>query len=221
MRLDVSRCCRTCHTCQVKGRLGPGVPLYPLIPIPVVSEPLSRLITDCVGPLLRLKRGNQYLLTIIDSAIRSPKAIPLRNITTKNVVKALFKFFTRFGLPTKVQSDQVFSFTSGLFEEVIKSLGIKQYPSTANYPQSQGVVEKFHYTLKTVMTGYCLDMGSELYDGTDHLLSFSVRAECSRASGIPPSSLYMVIKLEVSLNFEKVLARPGRYNFCGHLYKNL
>lgn len=188
MRRDVGKYCRTCHICQVKGKPGAGVPPYPLIPIPIINEPFSKIVTDCVGPLPKTKRGNQYLLTIIDVATRYPEAIPLKRITTKNVVKALIKFFTQVGLPTMVQSDQGSNFTSGLFEQVMKSLGIQQFKSTAYHPQSQGVVERFHLTLKTMIKAYCLDTGSEWDDGMD-LLLFSVRDSVQESLGYSPIQL--------------------------------
>ena len=36
----------------------------PLVPIPVMDEPFSRVIVNCVGPLPRTRSGNQYLLTV-------------------------------------------------------------------------------------------------------------------------------------------------------------
>ena len=188
MRRDIGNYCRTCHICQVKGKPGASVPPSPLIPIPVITEPFEKIVIDCVGPLPKTKRGNQYLLTIIDVASRYPEAIPLRRITTKNVVKALIKFFTQVGLPTMVQSDQGSNFTSGLFERVMKSLGIKQYKSTAYHPQSQGVVERFHLTLKTMIRAYCLETGSEWDDGID-LLLFSVRDSVQESLGYSPFQL--------------------------------
>lgn len=188
MRNDVRKYCKTCHTCQVKGKPGPGVPPSPLIPIPVMDEPFSRIVIDCVGPLPRSKRGNQYLLTIIDAATRYPEAIPMKNITTRNVVKALVKFFTQVGLPVEVQTDQGSNFTSGLFEKVMKSLGITQYRSTAYHPQSQGVVERFHHTLKTMIRAYCLETGSEWDDAID-LLLFSIRDSVQESLGYSPFQL--------------------------------
>ncbi|XP_047476425.1 uncharacterized protein LOC125030432 [Penaeus chinensis] len=95
MKIDVSRYCQSCHICQVKGKPGAGIKPYPLQPIPVLKEPFSKIVIDCVGPLPKTKRGNKFLLTIIDVATRYPEAFPLRRITTKNVVKALIKFFTQ------------------------------------------------------------------------------------------------------------------------------
>ena len=96
---------------------------------------------DCVGPLPRTKSGNQYLLTIMCASTRFPEAIPLRNVKSKSVVKALVKFFTLFGLPKVVQSDQGTNFMSNVFRQVMLELGIQQLKSSAYYPESQGALE--------------------------------------------------------------------------------
>lgn len=63
-------------------------------------------MTDCVGPLPKTKRGYQYLLTVMDVSTRFLEAFPLRNISAKSVLDCLLKFFTQFGLPREIQSDQ-------------------------------------------------------------------------------------------------------------------
>ena len=75
------------------------------------------------------------------ASTRFPEAIPLRNIKTKTIVKALVKFFTFVGLPRSVQSDQSSNFMSGIFQQVMYELGIKQYKSSAYHPESQCVLE--------------------------------------------------------------------------------
>ena len=82
------------------------IPSAPLPPIPAIGEPFERILIDCVGPLPRTKSGNRYLLTIMCTATRFPEAIPLRRITASAISKALIKFFTVFGLPRIIQSDQ-------------------------------------------------------------------------------------------------------------------
>ena len=73
---------------------------------------------DCVGPQPRTRSGNQYLLTIMCASTWIPEAIPLRNIKTKSIVKALTKFFSLFGLPKSIQSDQGSNFMSGVFQQL-------------------------------------------------------------------------------------------------------
>ena len=91
------------------------------------------------------------------TSTRFPEAIPLRNIKTKSIVKALINFFTFVGLPKSVQSDQGSNFTSGIFQQVMHELGINQYRSSAYHPESQGALERFHQTLKNMIRSYCFD----------------------------------------------------------------
>ena len=157
LKSDVSKYCKTCHTCQMVGKPNQTIPKAPLQPIPAFDEPFSRILIDCVGPLPRTKSGNEYLLTIMCTSTRFPEAIPLRNIKTKSIVKALIKFFTFVGLPRSVQSDKGSNFMSGIFQQVMHELGIKQYRSSAYQPESQGALERFHQTLKNMIRSYCFD----------------------------------------------------------------
>lgn len=91
MKVDVVRFCKTCHTCQLVGKPSQVVPPAPLHPIPVIGEPFEHVLVDCIGPLLRTKTGNQYMLTIMRVATRFPEAIPLRKITASAITKALTK----------------------------------------------------------------------------------------------------------------------------------
>ena len=74
------------------GKPNKKIPKAHLQPISAFDEPFGRIIGDCVGPLPKTKSGNQYVLTIMCASTRFPEAIPLRNIKSKSVVKALVKF---------------------------------------------------------------------------------------------------------------------------------
>lgn len=74
---------------------------------------------------LYLKR-DQNVLTIMYASTCIPEAIPLWNVKAKTIVRVLVKFFTFVGLPTFIQFDQGSNFMSGLFQQVMHELGIKQ-----------------------------------------------------------------------------------------------
>ena len=174
LKSDVSKYCKTCHTCQMVGKPNQTIPKAQLQPIPAFDEPFSRILIDCVGPLPRTKSGNEYLLTIMCTSTRFPEASPLRNIKTKSIVKALIKFFTFVSLPKSVQSDQGSNFMSGIFQQVMHELRIKQYRSSAYHPESQGALERFHQTLKNMIRSYCFDTEKDWDEGI-HLLLFAAR----------------------------------------------
>jgi len=173
---DAKKFCKSCYTCQVVGKANQKPKVVPLKPIPVAKEPFSHMIINCVGPLPKTKKGklNQYLLTIMCSSTRFPEAISLRNIKTPQIVKALVKFFMLFGLPRAVQSDQGSNFMSGLFQEVMFQLSISQLTSSAYHPQSQGALERFHQTLKSMIKAYCFQERKDWDEGIP-LLLFAVR----------------------------------------------
>ncbi|KAL5010694.1 hypothetical protein ScPMuIL_012999, partial [Solemya velum] len=152
------------------------------------EEPFSRVIIDCVGPLPKTKSGNEYLLTIMCASTRFPEAIPLRNIKAPNIVKALVKFFTLVGLPKAVQSDQGSNFMSGIFQQVMYQLQIKQYKSSAYHPESQGALERFHQTLKNMMRSYCFENKRDWDEGI-HMLLFGVRESVQESLGFSPFEL--------------------------------
>ena len=148
LRYFFTEYCRSCHTCQISGKLNQGIKPAPLKPIHVLDEPFSKVIIDEVSPLLKTRIGNEYLITITCTTTRYPKAIPLRRITSKSIIHVLTRFFTQFGLPCVVQPDQGSNFTSGIFQEVMATLSIKQYLVSAYHRESQGALERFHQTQK-------------------------------------------------------------------------
>ena len=188
LRKDVVEFCKSCHACQMVGKPNQNIPKAPLQPIPAVQEPFSRIIVDCVGPLPKTRSGNQYLLTIMCASTRFPEAIPLRNIKAKTIVKALTKFFTLVGLPSSIQSDQGSNFMSGVFQQVMHELGITQYKSSAYHPQSQGALERWHQTLKTMMRIYCFETEKDWDEGI-HLLLFAARESVQESLGFSPFEL--------------------------------
>ena len=188
LKSDVSQFCKSCHTCQMVGKPNQTIPKAHLQPIHAFDEPFSRIIIDCAGPLPKTKSGNEYLLTIMCASTRFPEAIPLRNIKTKNIVKALVKFFTFVGLPKSVQSDQGSNFMSGIFQQVMHELGITQYKSSPYHPESQGALERFHQTLKNIIRSYCFDTEKDWDEGI-HLLLFAVRESVQESLGFSPFEL--------------------------------
>uniref|UniRef100_A0A673AE92 Gypsy retrotransposon integrase-like protein 1 n=1 Tax=Sphaeramia orbicularis TaxID=375764 RepID=A0A673AE92_9TELE len=180
--------CQSCHVCQLIGKPNQVVPQAPLHPIPVIGEPFERLIIDCVGPLPKSKSGHQFLLTLMCAATRYPEAIPLHSLKAKVVVKELIKFCTTFGLPKVIQTDQGTNFMSKVFAQVLEMLAVKHQVSSAYHPESQGALERFHQTLKTMLRAYCLETGREWDEGIPFLL-FAIRGTVQESLGFSPAEL--------------------------------
>lgn len=117
-----------------------------------------------------------------------PEAIPLRKITTTVVIKALRKFFCTFGLPKVVQTDQGTHFMSRLFEQVLMTLGIGHVVSSAYHPETQGALERWHQTLKSMLRKHCGDTGRDWDEGVPMVL-FAAREVVQESLGFSPAEL--------------------------------
>ena len=112
----------------------------------------------------------------------------MRNIKAQKIVDSLIKFFTFVGLPVSIQSDQVSNFMSGLMQQVLHELGVRQLKSSACHPESQGTIEHFHQTLKNMMRAYCFEYQAE-WDQGIHMLLFVVREVVQDSLGFSPFEL--------------------------------
>lgn len=188
MSTDVANFVKQCHICQLTGTPNKPIPKSPLIPIPAFEPPFTRLIIDVVGPLPPTSSGQQYLLTILDPSTRFPEAVPLRSIKSKNIVKALLDFFSKFGLPREIQSDQGSNFLSNVFQQSLRELGVVHIKSSAYHPESQGAVERYHQTLKSMLRKYCLEHSRDWDKGLPFLL-FATREVPQESLGFSPNEL--------------------------------
>uniref|UniRef100_A0A3Q1F7N1 Gypsy retrotransposon integrase-like protein 1 n=1 Tax=Acanthochromis polyacanthus TaxID=80966 RepID=A0A3Q1F7N1_9TELE len=183
MKRDVVHFCKTCGVCQIVGK-----PNQVVQPVPAIGESFEHVIVDCVGLLPRTNSGNQFLLTVMCVATHFPEAIPLLKITAPAVSKALLKFFTTFGLPKVVQTDQGTNFLSRTFKDTLQSLGISHSVSSAYHPQSQGALERWHQTLKSMLSKFCQETGKYWDDGVPFVL-FAIRDAKQESLGFSPAEL--------------------------------
>lgn len=153
-----------------------------------MNEPFEKVIVDCVGPLPKSKTGNQFLLTVMCASTRFPEAIPLRRITAPVVIKVLAKFFSTFSLPKVIQTDQGTNFKSRVFAQALKTLDIDHVTSSPYHPESQGAIERFHQTLKSMLRKHCC--GSQKYwDESVPLVVFACCEAVQECLGFSPGEL--------------------------------
>ena len=146
---DVAEYCRKCPECQrtAKG----SQHKVPLIPLPVMEEPFERIAMDVIGPLPRSRRGHQYILVVCNYATRYPEAMALWKVDAVSVADHLMQLFVRVGIPKEILSDQGTNFMSQLLRELYYLLNIRPIQPLPYHPQTDGLVERFNETLKSVL----------------------------------------------------------------------
>ncbi len=146
---NVRRWCAACRECQLVNP--PASPKAPLRPLPLMQVPFERIGMDLIGPLERSARGHRFALVLVDYATRYPEAVALRNISAKSVAEALFSMISRVGIPKEILTDQGMAFMSRTIRELYELLGIKSIRTSVYHPQTDGLVERFNRTLKTMI----------------------------------------------------------------------
>jgi hypothetical protein len=146
----VVKYCHSCDICQKTVQKG-RIPCAPLHKMPLITVPFQKVAIDLIGPFQPSSTGNRYVLTIVDTATRFPEAIPLRKIDTVSVAEALLTVFSRVGLPQEILSDCGTQFVSDMMKEIYRLLSISSVTTTPYHPQSNGMVERFNGTLKSML----------------------------------------------------------------------
>lgn len=106
---------------------------------------------DLVGPLPP-SGGHTHILTIMDRSTRWPEAVPISDTSARAVAEAFLQtWVARFGVPSTLTSDRGPQFTSALWAELCRLLGVDHVQTTAFHPQSNGLLERFHRRLKDAL----------------------------------------------------------------------
>ena len=182
----VERFCQQCPECQL---VAPRTPAHsPLIPLPIIEVPFSRIAMDIVGPLPKSNRGHRYILVIVDYATRYPEAIPLRSASAKAVAHEIFTLSSRVGIPDAILTDQGTCFMSQILTQLYKWLNVTRIKTSVYHPQTDGLVERFNQTLKRMLKKLP-DADGKDWDRLVPYVMFAIREVPQASTGFSPFEL--------------------------------
>ena len=185
MRHDVQEWCKACHVCCAKK----GPQRKPQAPLQIyrVGAPMERIAVDITGPLPVTESGNRYILVAMDYFTKWPEAYAIPNQEATTVARKLVdEFFTRFGIPNELHSDQGRNFESAVFQECCNLMGIRKTRTTALHPQSDGMVERFNSTLGQQLAKFCRN-NQAAWDEKLPMLVMAYRSAEHEATGYTPA----------------------------------
>lgn len=149
MQKDITKWAKTCLPCQRSKIHRHNIRNPERIQVP--DDRFHQVHLDVVGPL-PIVDGYRYCLTMIDRTTRWPEAAPLRDITADTIANTFFNtWVTRFGAPAVITTDRGAQFESPIFEAVVKLVGSERTRTTAYHPQSNGIIERWHRSLKSAI----------------------------------------------------------------------
>lgn len=150
----------------------------------------------------------------VDHFSRYAEAVPIKEMSAQTVASVLVhQFIARHGAPETLMTDQGTNFTSAVFKQTCRMLGIKNIQTTAYRPSADGRVERLHRhrTLFDSLKRYVNQRGSD-WDLHINLVLAAYRSAVHSATGFSPN--YLTFGRELSTPFDCDIKPKGFYNTC-------
>ena len=116
------------------------------------NYPFQKVAVDIAGPMRPTRRGNRYILGMIDHFSKYPMLIPIKSTDSNTIIEAIFaNWISVFGIPDSLHSDRGANLNSEKVMEFCSKFGIKKTATTPYYPQGDGVIERVFGTVKPLL----------------------------------------------------------------------
>ena len=209
---DVRRYCQRCDICA-RYRRG-AAPKQGTLQAMTTGGPWERIGVDVTGPHPKSSRGHVHILTVMDYFTKWADAFPIRNQEASTVAKVLVeRVFAYFGAPLQILTDLGSNFQSDLFTELLRRLEIDQARTTPYKPSANGLIERFHRTLNSIL-GKVVNRAQKDWDEWIPYALAAYRATVHEATNFSPNR--MMLGRENRLPIDLVYGAPE----AGPLYES-
>lgn len=186
---DIQSYVLSCSVCSLnkKNKCYGKVPLTEY----QAGAPMERVHIDFIGPLPKTERGNEHCLMMVDQFTKWVECVPLPSQKAEVTARAAIdEFFSRFGFPFQLFSDQGRNFESKLFEALCNALQIHKARTTPYRPSANGQVERFNRTLMDAVRCF-LGKSQNKWDQHVQQIAGAIRASVNRSTGFTPNMLML------------------------------
>ena len=141
--------CGRCKQFEAKSQLPRMEPI-------VCTQPMELVHIDYVGMEVTVaakeKPVVKNVLVVVDHFTRYVQAFVMKNHTARTTARVLYNnFFSVFGFPQKLLSDQGTEFAGDVIAAMCKLLRIEKIRTTPYHPQTNGLAERVHQTLQRMI----------------------------------------------------------------------
>ena len=189
MGKDITEYVVSCDVCNknkkssIKGRL----PMHEY----QAGAPMERVHIDFLGPLPKTPRGNEHILMMVDQFTKWVECVPLPSQTAEVTAKAAIDgFFSRFGYPFQIFSDQGRNFESKLFTALCEALEIHKARTTPYRASSNGQVERYNRTLMDAVRCFIRD-SQDQWDLHLQQIAGALRSSVNRRTGYTANKMML------------------------------
>ena len=141
--------CGRCIQYEAKGQL---LPMQPII----CTEPMELVHIDYVGMEVTIATDKKpvvkNVLVVVDHFMRYVQAFVTKNNMVRTTARVLYNnYFSVFGFPKRLMSDQGTEFCGKVIAAMCSLLGIEKVRTTPYHPQTNGLAERVHQMLQCMI----------------------------------------------------------------------
>lgn len=123
------------------------------------SNTRQRIVIDLVDMSLYEIDNKKWILNAVDAYSKKAWSEVIESKSKENVLSGFKKIVKKIGLFKILQSDNGKEFVNEDMDNYLKSIDVKHITSQPYRPQSQGIIERFNGTLKTILFRYMANSG--------------------------------------------------------------
>ena len=148
---EVARFVKSCRICQ--HHKGDKPQQAPLQSLPIPKQPWEEISMDFITGLPESQQGNNTILTFVDRLTKQAHFVATTATLDAKATADLYvqAVFRHHGLSRSITSDRDPRFTSKVYGDIFKQLGVELKLSTANHPETDGQTERVHRTIEQIL----------------------------------------------------------------------
>ena len=199
---DIKQWVQQCERCQVAKDCAPvhHSYMYHLL----ASQPNEILAIDFTL-LEPSHRGIENVLVMTDVFTKYTLAVPTRDQRAATVAQVItHEWFYKFGVPSRIHSDQGRCFEGAILEQLCRLYGVKKSRTTAYHPAGNGQCERFNRTLHNLLRTLPLSRKGDWASCLPQLL-FSYNTTPHQSTGESP--FFLMFGREPNLPIDFVLGQ--------------
>lgn len=171
---------------------------------------------DHLGPFKETKRKNLHILVLIDYLTKWLIAIPVPDVTTASVIRALRRdVIPQHGVMRRLITDKGSAFTSEEFAREMKELGVKHILATTERPQTNGLVERANRTVVSILKCF---VNADHTDWDEHLPFATLCINTARQSSTKRTPFELVHGRTAVLSHQSSFSWPPTSPFSLHKF---
>ena len=188
------------------------------------SYPMELVSMDYLS-LETSKGGIENVLVIVDHFTRFAQAYPTRNQTAHTTAKVLYEnFFTHYGFPARLHSDQGRNFVSSTIRHLCEITGVMKSRTSPYHPMGNGMCERFNSTLLSMLGTLQPDQKS---DWKAYVSALTHAYNCTRHESTGFSPFFLMfghhprLPVDILLGVEESSDGPSYEQFVKKLQERL